>query len=138
MIREYAGFTLWSAFVIWFALVMGGPAQQPPPTARYECPPPPGITLHAENSQMEVDRTGRVFCATRASTSIGGVVWTYDNGVPRILVSDDGRPEEFHGNGELTVWPDGYLRYITVRVGSLNPPRTGLAIVEHVVPEWTP
>jgi hypothetical protein len=103
------------------------------------------MTLHAENSQMFVDREGQIFCATRANTSIGGVVWTQDSyvdkahpGTARILLGNDGRPEEFHGNGELVIWPDGWLRYITVRVGSLDPPRTGLAIVEHVVPEWTP
>jgi hypothetical protein len=129
------------AFTVWITIIVGGapqPQQPPPPTAKYECPPPPGMTLHAENSQMFVDREGQVFCATRASTSIGGIVWTMDGSTPRILLGNDGRPAEFHGNGELVIWPDGWLRYITVRVASLEPPRTGVAIVEHVVPEWTP
>jgi hypothetical protein len=128
------------SFVVWLTMVLGGASQpqQTPPTARYECPPPPGMTLHAENSQMFIDREGQVFCATRASTSIGGIVWTMDNGRARILLGNDGRPAEFHGNGELVIWPDGWLRYIIVRVDSLNPPRTGVAIVEHVVPEFDP
>jgi hypothetical protein len=126
------------AVTIWFSLILSSAPQQTPPTAKYECLPPSGVSLHAENSQMMVDRTGRVFCATRANTSIGGVVWTMDGATPRVLLGDDGRPEEFFGNGELVVWSDGWLRYITVRVGSLDPPRTGLAIVEHVVPEYTP
>jgi hypothetical protein len=131
--------------VLFLPLMLGGSVAppQPPPTVRYECSPPRGISLHAENSQMFLDSENQLFCATRAATSIGGIVWTMDGyvdpsnpGTPRILLQ--GTPEEFHGNGELNVWPDRYLRYVTVRVASLDPPRVGTHIVAHVVPEWNP
>ena len=140
-------FALFIAAVIWLPMVLASePAETPPPLDEIALPPPPGIIVSATNSAMYRDRAGVIFAATRADTSIGGVVWRVDGyldrehpGVATYVLNDPKNPQplKFHANGELSIWSDGYLYYTTTEIESLNN-RTTLALVSHKVPGWTP
>lgn len=129
---------------LWLPLIMGGPAMAAPPTVPYVLPVPPGITLHATNPQMIRDSAGVIWAATRANSSIGGVVWRVDGyqdaahpGVATYVINDPAHPDprQYYGNGELMVWPDGYLYWIQTPVNSQNMPINQVAIP---VPGFTP
>jgi hypothetical protein len=92
--------------------------------------PPEGITLHYTNPQMIRDRAGVIWAATRANSSIGGVVWKQAPGQPIEVVLQLG-PAAAYANGELVIWPDGLLYYITV-------PQDASAIVSYRIDGWTP
>jgi hypothetical protein len=115
-------------FTVWLAMVLGGTVQSqtPPPLS---VAPPEGITLHYTNSQLIQDRTGALFAATRAKSEIGGVVWMVKDGTSTVVLQLG--PEQAFGNGELVVWPDGYLMYVTVD-------QAAAAITAHRVEGWTP
>lgn len=118
-----------------------------PPTARIVIDPPPGITIHATNTQIIIDSAGVIWAATRANTSIGGVVWRVDGyidenhrGTPTYVLNDPAHPEpaKFFGNGELVVYPDGYLYYITVEVDDVDPSRRNvIGGMTYPVQGWT-
>lgn len=140
---------LWRV-IIWFPLIMSSAPRQAP-TVPIVLPVPPGITLHATNTHTIRDYAGVYWAATRASTSIGGVVWRVDGykdaehpGVITFVLNDpfdsDGPdPTKFFGNGELAVWDDGFLYYTTTEVDDIDPTRrNGIATVSYPVQGWTP
>ena len=112
--------------IIFLSMIQNGPQEQAPPVDRYTCTPPAGVTLHLTNSQVMVDSEGQVFCATRADSSIGSVVWTMDGTTPRILIPTD--PHKYYANGEFSII-GGYLYYCTV-------PDTKKMLEAVLVPEW--
>lgn len=127
---------------LWLPLILSG--QAAPPTLPYVLPVPPGITLHATNPQMIRDSAGVIWAATRASSSIGGVVWRVDGyqdashpGTATYVINDPAHPDpgHYYANGELMVWPDGWLYYVTTPVDSQNKPINQVAIP---VPGFTP
>lgn len=98
--------------------------------------------LNLTNPQMYRDRTGRIFAATRAGSDVGGIVWMVDGyvdrdnpGVPTLVFPTDSA--RYFANGELAVWPDGTLRYVTVEVNNIDERRI-LGQVSYLVPGWTP
>ena len=120
--------SLLAGAIIFLALVQNGPAQLPAPVERYTCTPPAGVVIHLTSPQLAVDAAGRVFCATRGkSGSQGGVVWTMDGDVPRLVLPVD--PHRYNANGEFTIVA-GWLYYV-----SANDPPTRIEAV--LVPEWT-
>lgn len=126
MIRIVAiGLTL-LAMTIWLPIVRVPAAQSTTPIV---VSPPPGVTLHLTNPQLIQDRTGALFAATRAKSEIGGVVWMVKDGVTTVVLQLG--PEAAFANGELVVWPDGQLYYITV-------PQDASRIVAYPIAEWTP
>lgn len=142
MIRR-RGF-LQSLFAVFLPTIQAGEAA--PPTEPIAIPTPAEIGLNATNPQMFRDRAGVIFAASRADTSIGGVVWRVDNyidrehpGVYTFVLNDPNNPQptKFFANGELIIWPDGYLRYVTVEIPSLAD-RTAYAQVAYPIPGWTP
>lgn len=118
------------AVMILFALIMGGPAQAPP-TERIALHIPDGYTSHLENPQAMQDSTGTIFAATRPNSGVGGLVWkqTPDGSVSIVLPID---PDQMYALGEFQLWPDGYLRYVTVE----KEDHTKLVVIP--VPGWTP
>lgn len=142
--RRFVGSGLYSIFMPFIA---GGRAAAPP-IDPIVLAPPPGISVHAENTQAIRDYAGVIFAATRANSSIGGVVWRVDGyvspqqqGTATYVLNDPAHaePEKFFGNGELIVWPDGYLYYVTVQVDSIEATRRNvIAIVPYPVPGWSP
>lgn len=130
------------AVTIWVALIYGGAPQQAP-TQPIVLDVPPFVTgLHATNPQIIRDRAGVIWAATRDNSSVGGIVWRVDGYVDehhrgtatQVFPTD---PRRFFANGELIVYPDGYLWYITVEVNNLTE-RRGIAQVAWPVPGWTP
>ena len=106
--------------------------------------PPFGTGLNFTNPQIIGDRAGVYWCATRADSSIGGLVWRVDGyqgpepgrrGTPTQVNPTD--PAKFFANGELVIWPNGYLYYVTVEIDNLKD-RNPLGQVAYLVPGWTP
>lgn len=118
----------------------GEPAQQQPVAAIFLAVPPFVNGLNLTNPQLYMDRAGVIFAATRADSSIGGIVWRVDGYVDRdhpgvstqINPTD---PTKFFANGELAIWPDGFLYYISVEINNLQQ-RVVLAQVAYPVPGW--
>jgi hypothetical protein len=139
--------SLWLIFgIIWLPIVQASvPVQQPPPTAPIVIDVPPfGTGLNFTNPQIIRDRAGVIWAATRADSSIGGLVWRVDGyqgpeigrrGTPTQV--NPTNPQQFFANGELIVWPDGYLYYVTVQIDNLQS-RNPLAQTAWPVPGWTP
>jgi len=139
--------SLWLMFgIIWLPIVQASvPVQQPPPTAPIVIDVPPfGTGLNFTNPQIIRDRAGVIWAATRADSSIGGLVWRVDGyqgpeigrrGTPTQV--NPTNPQQFFANGELIVWPDGYLYYVTVQIDNLQS-RNPLAQTAWPVPGWTP
>jgi hypothetical protein len=126
--------------------VAGEPAPTPEPSTEIAIPPPNGIAISATNSAMYRDRAGVIFASTRLGSDIGGLVWRVDGyvdrdnpGVATFVLNDPDNPQptKFHANGELSIWPDGFLYYTTTEIQSLDN-RTALFLVSHKVPGWTP
>lgn len=116
------------AATVWLAMVLGSPTQAQPP-APIVVTPPPGISLHLTNPQMYRDRAGVIFAATRASSQIGGVVWKVEAGQTTTVLQLG--PGQAFANGELVIWPDGLLYYVTVDQAATR-------ITAYPVPGWTP
>lgn len=116
------------AFTVFLALVFGSPTQAQPPEP-IVVSPPPGITLNLQSAQMIGDQTGALFAATRPNGTIGGVVWMVKDGQTRIVLQPG--PADANATGDLTVWPDGRLYYVTV-----NEART--RIIAYPIMEWVP
>jgi hypothetical protein len=130
MIRLYAGFTAWSAVVIWLAMVFG-PVPQIAPTEPIIVRLPDGNTAHLENPQVFRDRDGVIFAATRPNSGVGGLVWkVLPDGHAEIIWAYD--PDNFYALGEMNIWPDGYLYYATVE----KEDHTFIKVLP--VPGWTP
>jgi len=134
------------AAIIWLPLVMSSvPVQQPPPTEPIVLDVPPfGTGLNFTNPQIIRDRAGVIWAATRADSSIGGLVWRVDGyqgpepgrrGTPTQV--NPTNPQQFFANGELVVMPDGWLWYTTVQIDNLRD-RNPLAQTSWPVPGWTP
>jgi hypothetical protein len=114
-------------FTVWLAMILGNTTlAQPTPLTTT---PPEGVTLHWTNSQMYRDRAGVIFAATRASSDVGGVVWRDAGNGPEVVLQLG--PAEMFGNGELVVWPDGLLYYVTVDQAQTH-------IAAYQVAGWTP
>jgi len=135
------------AVILWLPMMLQAePVEQAAPTEPIVLPVPPGVYLNATNPQMYRDRNGVIFAATRADSSIGGLVWRVDGyvdadhpGIATYVLNDPNnpQPETFHANGELQLWPDGYLWYVTVTIQDLDH-RDALTQTAHPVPGWTP
>lgn len=131
--------------VLWLPLILSSAPIEPQSSAPIVLPPPPGINMSATNSAVYRDSKGVIFAATRADSSIGGVVWRVDGyvdadhpGVATYVLNSpfDPHPLDFFANGELELWPDGGLYYTTVTVESLDN-RTALTLDTYAVPGWT-
>lgn len=139
--RSFVAQGVYSAFL---PFVSSSPSQVEPPTQAIYLPVPEFVPfLNLTNPQMFRDRAGVIFAATRTDSAIGGVVWRVDGYVDRdhpgvstqLFLPVD--PPKYFANGELQLWPDGFLRYVTVEVDNVQS-RNGLAQVAYVVPGWTP
>lgn len=64
-------------------------------------PAPEGVTTHLTQSGIFVDRAGRIFAKTRASSDRGDIVWRMDG--DRATVVLEPGPSDARGNGYLTV-----------------------------------
>lgn len=103
---------------------------------------PDFANLNLTNPQAYRDRTGVIFAATRADSAIGGVVWRVDSyqdkdhrgNITQVFATD---PLKYFANGELVLWPDGMLYYVTVEIDDIKS-RNILAQVIYQVPGWTP
>lgn len=98
--------------------------------------------LNLTNPQMYRDRKRVIFAATRAGSDVGGIVWKVADyvdrdhpGTPELVFATDSA--KYFANGELAIWPDGTLRYITVEVNNIDERRI-LGQVSYLVPGWTP
>ena len=134
------------AAIIWLPLIMSSvPVPPAAPTEPIVIDVPPfGTGLNFTNPQLIRDRAGVIWAATRADSSIGGLVWRVDGyqgtapgqrGTPTQV--NPTNPQQFFANGELVVWPDGYLYYVTVQIDNLRD-RNPLAQTAWPVPGWTP
>lgn len=124
---------LGSLFSIFFPTIMGGPEQTGPnpPDSTIDLTLPDGLTAHLENPQAYIDAEGKIFAATRPSSGVGGLVWMQrPDGSTAIIWAYD--PANNYALGELVIWRDGYLRYVTV----LRDDHTRLIV--RLVPEWAP
>ena len=109
----------------------GGEPQLEPPTETTYYTLPDGYTAHLENMQAMQDGAGVIFLATRPNSGVGGLVWKQSpDGATSIVLSIN--PESMYGLGEFAVWPDGYLRYVTVE----KVDHTRLVVIP--IPGWTP
>lgn len=131
-----------SLAIIFLPLILAGSPILAEPPASYVCTFPTGIAPNFNNPQMLVDTTGKLFCATRGDSSVGGLVWVMDNyvdaehpGIPRIVLN--GPPADFFALGELQVFSDGRLYYTTIQVDNLTD-RRAQRMISFLVPEWTP
>lgn len=120
-----------SAFTLFLPFIAGGPEQEPPPpTEPLFYTLPDGLTAHLENPQAYRDAAGVVFLATRPNSGVGGLVWKqFPDGHTEKVYGYE--PDAFYGLGELVIWNDGYLRYVTVEKEDHT------RLVVHVVPGWT-
>jgi hypothetical protein len=132
------------AAIVWLPLIVSSvPAPQVAPSEPIVLDVPEfGTGLNFTNPQIIRDRAGVVWAATRADSSIGGLVWRVDGyvdvnhrGVPTQV--NPTNPTQFFANGELVVMPDGYLWYVTVQIDNLRD-RNPLAQTAWPVPGWTP
>lgn len=129
-------------FILFLPFVSNGQSAVPD---RIVCLPPQGYAINLVNSSAVQDRTGAVFCATRPSSGVGGMVWRMDNyvdadhpGTPRILLGGDpAHAQDFFGNSQLMIDAQGRLRYPSVVVNNVTE-RKALAVVSYLVPEFTP
>lgn len=101
--------------VIYLGLILGGePQQSCNPPDRIELRLPDGLTAHLENPQAYQDSACVIFAATRPNSGVGGLVWKqYPDGRTEVVYGY--QPEQFYALGELVIWRDGYLRYISVQ-----------------------
>lgn len=107
------------------------PEQLPPPTERLFLTLPDGHTAHLENPQVMLDGAGVLFCATRPNSGVGGLVWKQmPDGHTEIVLPID--PPSMYGLGEFVIFPDGYLRYLTIE----QEDHTRLVVIP--VPGWVP
>lgn len=114
----------------WFLpIIVRGPANVPEQVVNVYLPD--GLTAHLENPQAYQDSRGVIFAATRPDSGVGGLVWKQfpDGRTEKIWGGD---PDQFYALGELVVWRDGYLRYVTVEKEDHS------KLVVHLVPGWTP
>lgn len=120
------------AAIIWLPLIMASrPEPQAPPTETIIVPLPGGLTAHLENPQVFIDGAGVIFAATRPNSGVGGLVWKIvPGGQPEIVLPID--PGAMYALGEFVIWPDGYLRYVTVE----KEDHTFLKAIP--VPGWAP
>lgn len=132
------------ALVLWLPMVMtSAPEPQSPPSEPIVLDIPPFLNgVNFTNPQVIRDSAGVVWAATRADSSMGGIVWRVDGyidkdhrGVPTQV--NPTNPTQFFANGELVVWPDHYLYYVTVQIDNLKD-RNPLAQTAWPVPGWTP
>jgi hypothetical protein len=133
-------------FVLWLPMVLSAdPPPQVAPTEPIVLDVPPfGTGLNFTNPQIIRDRANVIWAATRADSSIGGLVWRVDGyqgpepgrrGTPTQV--NPTNPQQFFANGELVVMPDGWLWYVTVQIDNLRD-RNPLAQTAWPVPGWTP
>lgn len=121
---------LHSLFAVFLPIVGAGQPEQPPTGTQYFTLPD-GHTAHLENPQAMQDGAGVVFLATRPNSGVGGLVWRQNpDGSTAIVLAIN--PDAMYGLGEFAVWPDGYLRYVTVE----KVDHTRLVVIP--VPGWTP
>jgi hypothetical protein len=89
------------------------------------------------NPQAYQDRTGLLFTATRANSAIGGVVWKVVDGQPVTLLRLG--PAQSFSNGELQIWANGRLYYITSPCDGGKPPCPApRELIAYEIPGWTP
>ena len=101
-----------------------------PVLGRTELRVPDGLTAHLENPQAYRDRNGVIFCATRPNSGVGGLVWKqFPDGRTEVIWGHD--PANLYALGELVVWMDGYLYYVTVERDDHS------KLVVLPVPGWT-
>lgn len=135
-----------AVFLPWVGKPDAEPEPQPePPTTPIVIDVPPfGTGLSFTNPQMYRDRAGVIWAATRADSSIGGLVWRVDGyissqpgqrGTPTQVNPTD--PARFFANGELVIMSDGWLWYVSVEIDNLRD-RNPLAQTAWPVPGWTP
>lgn len=124
---------LHSLFAVFLPVISGAEPEivQPAPTERVVLTLPNGYSAHLENPQVMQDGAGVYFCATRPNSGVGGLVWkqTPDGRTEIVLPID---PASMYGLGELVVFPDGYVRYVTIAQDEY----TRLVVIP--VPGWTP
>lgn len=121
---------LQSLYAVFLPIIGGGAPKQPPTDTLY-LTLPDGHTAHLENPQALMDGARVIFCATRPNSGIGGLVWRqFPDGHSELALPID--PAAMYGLGELVVWPDGYLRYVTVE----QEDHTRLVVIP--VPGWVP
>lgn len=133
------------SFVSIFLPIIGGP-EQAPSTEPIVIPTPDGVGLSAENPQMIRDRTGTIFCASRADSSIASILWMVRDYVDRdhpgtitFLLNDPNNPNpvQYWALGELQVWPDGSgLWFTTEEVNNVDERRV-TAMVSYHIKEYT-
>lgn len=117
---------------IYLGLIMGGaPAAACIPPDKIELRLPDGLTAHLENPQAYQDSDCVIFAATRPNSGVGGLVWKqYPDGHTEVIAGY--QPWQFYALGELVVWDDGRLRYVTVEQDDHS------KIVVYRVPGWEP
>lgn len=133
------------AAVIWLPLIVASvPAPQVAPEPIYLDVPHfiNAVNVNFTNPQIIRDRAGVIWAATRAGSETGGIVWRVDDyvdnnhrGTPVQVFPTDA--PQFFANGELIVYPDGWLYYVSVQVDSVET-RNTLAQFAVPVPGWTP
>lgn len=132
------------AAVIWLPLIVASvPEPQPAPSEAIVLDIPDFVDgVNFTGPQIIKDSAGVIWAATRASSAQGGVVWRVDGyidadhrGTPTQVFPSD--PTRFFANGELIVFPDGYLYYISIQIDNLQN-RQALAQTAWPVPGWTP